>query len=499
MKKIFFTVLLVAIALTVVGCKKDEDNRTVIRYAAWNLGNEADNNIERRMIKAFEEENPDVRIDIIERPKVVDEEGNESDQSWDAFFNAQAAIKKMPDVFQVDSVVKAITNEWITDVTEYASNDEEFNKVPVDIRESAKFGDKIFALPQATFYFGFFINRTVIEQKSPSGAITPEYGITFDDLMAAAKKNAKEPVSGGDGIVGIDGVGNLFQWLPAQYDSSLNWYTFNDNGYNLNSDAFKTAMTTQQAYFGANATTHKEYVLESTSAYYGQTENDFWSPENRYGTGSAFENGKQAIKWEASYNLRNWIAATQDTETTMPGLYGADIDFIGTPSVIIDGEKVQKIPVVIDYIGVGKGTKYPELAYKFAKWMGFGIDGYTKRLDIAEEFPEAGAVNFAPIVQDDDLVNKYFDLYPTLTEFKKIVTSHDSFIIESLHKVVPGYADARWNGKYSEEKTIGKILDEISEGIVNLNDVAANLNTLVNKIYEDANKQLEEALKRYNE
>ena len=51
--------------------------------------------------------------------------------------------------------------------------------------------------------------------------------------------------------------------------------------------------------------------------------------------------------------------------------------------------------------------------------MGFGVDGYLKRLEIAEEFPQAGAVNFAPIVQDETLVDAYFELYPTLVEFKK--------------------------------------------------------------------------------
>lgn len=495
MKKMVYFLLVSMFSLFLVSCGGKKDDKIVLRYAAWNLGEESQNNIERRMIKAFEENNENVRIDIIERPKVVDEEGNETDATWDAFFNAQASIGKMPDVFQVDSVVKSIQNGWVTKVTEQVLADEDFDKMPTDIRESAKYGNDFYALPQAMFYLGYFINRTVIEEKSPTGAIVPTYGITYDNLMEAARKNAKDPQSGGDGIVGIDGVNNIFSWLPAQYDDSLGWFTWNSDGYHLDSEAFQTAMTIQQGFYGTNATNYRDYVLESTGIYYEQTKNEFFNPETRYGQGSAFENGQQAIKWEGSYNLRNWLAATKDPNSNIPGLFGADIDFIGTPSVAVKGNNVHKIPVIIDYIGVGNGTKHPDMAFKFAKWMGYGIEGYEKRLEIAKKNPEAGAVNFAPIVQDEALVNKYFDLYPTLTEFKKIVIGHKDFIIESLGKTVPNYALSRWNAKYNEEKTVGVLLDEIRDGKVNLTDVAANLNELINKSFEDGKKQLEDSIK----
>ena len=96
MKKYLLLIVTLMFAIVLVACNKEKDDRTVIKYAAWNLGSANDNNIERRMIKAYEDENPDVRIDIIERPRIVDGEGNESDATWDAFFNAQAAIQDMP-------------------------------------------------------------------------------------------------------------------------------------------------------------------------------------------------------------------------------------------------------------------------------------------------------------------------------------------------------------------------------------------------------------------
>ncbi|HHT55332.1 MAG TPA: carbohydrate ABC transporter substrate-binding protein [Acholeplasma sp.] len=495
MKKYLLLLVTLMTALVLVACKNGADDKIVIKYAAWNLGSVNDNNIERRMIKAYEEKNPDVRVEIIERPRIVDEEGNESDATWDAFFNAQAAIQDMPDVFQVDNVVKAVQNEWVSDVYEYAKDDVDFNKIPENIRNAALYNDKLFALPQALFYMGYFINRTVINEKSPSGSITPVYGMTYPELMDAAKKNARAPITGGDGVVGIDGMNELALWLSAQQNDTFDWYTYTEGeGYNLDSDEFKNAMIEQQKYFGATYAEHSAYVLESTNVRYQKTGDEFWNPNTRFGDGDKFEIGSQAIKWGGSYNLRNWLGATVDPNTTLPGLFGADIDFIGTPAVEVEGVKYHKIPVVIDYIGVGQGTDHPEIAYDFAKWMGFGVDGYLKRLEIAEEFPQAGAVNFAPIVQDETLVDAYFELYPTLVEFKKIVNNHQDFIIESLAKTVPGFVQSRWEGRYDENRNIAAMLDLIRDGEVNLEDVIGNINDLANQYYLEAKAEFEDKI-----
>ena len=173
-----------------------------ITYAAWNLATPQEYNIERRMINAFMVENPSVTVEVIERPKVVDEEGNEKDVAWDEFFATRASVNEMPDVFQVNQVTKVVSQGWVEDVTELAEADEDFMNVPENIRNTCYLGGKAFSLPQAVFYFGYFINRTAINETG-SGAIIPKYGITYQDLMAAAKKNSKPAVLGGDAINGI--------------------------------------------------------------------------------------------------------------------------------------------------------------------------------------------------------------------------------------------------------------------------------------------------------
>lgn len=478
MKKILLFALLVISLTTIVSCKKVvEEEGVVITYAAWNLGTEEDNNIERRLIAEFMVANPDITVNVIERPKQVDEEGNESDVSWDEFFAAQAAIGKMPDVFMSDSVIKAVMNGWAEDVMNIANADAEYALLSQDIRDAATLNGKLFALPQALYYMGYFINRTVISEAG-AGAIIPTYGISYEDLMAAAQADSKQPVIGGDGIAGIDGVSNLIGWLPAQYDSSIDWFTYGESGFNFDSEAFELAVNEQKKYFGAGASGYSNYVLETQD-----------NTADRYGEGGPFTNGKQSIKWEGSYNLRDWIAGTTNEES---GLYGADIDFIGTPSVTHNSVTNHRIPVVLDYIGIGQGTEYPQEAYEFAKWMGFGSDGYLKRLEIASAHPEAGAVNFAPMINDAAIVESFFELYPTLVEFKKIVTEHEDFIIESLAKTVPGYVAVRWTAPYNAESNMAAVFDMVIAGELSLADaLAAGLNTIANREFNEAKDRLD--------
>ena len=354
MKKFLLVLTMVMVAVLIIGCKKDdEETGTTITYAAWNLGTEEDYNIERRMIDAFMVAYPDITVEVIERPKQVDEDGIESDVSLDEFFAAQAAIGEMPDVFMADSVIKAVTNGWAEDIMTIASADSEFLLLAEDIRNAATMNGKLFALPQALYYMGYFINRTVINEAG-AGAIVPEYGISYEDLMTAAEADAKQPVVGGDGILGIDGVDNLTGWLPAQYDASIDWFTYSESGFHFDSTAFAMAVAEQQKYYGAGASQYASFVYETQE-----------NATDRYGEGDPFTNGKQSINWEGSYNLRDWLAATLD-ETS--GLYGADIDFIGTPSVTYNDVTLNRIPVVLDYLGIGQGTEYPNEAYLRNGW-----------------------------------------------------------------------------------------------------------------------------------
>jgi multiple sugar transport system substrate-binding protein len=452
-----------------------------LRYAGWNLGTVRSNNIERQMLSAYQVDNPHVTIEIIERPVIVDEEtGDETTLSWNEFFATQAAINNLPDVYMIYDLAGFTTQGWTEEVTDLISADAQFNQIPSDIRASAAFSNRYFAVPQSLFYFGFFINRTAINRAGPR-AIMPTYGMTYEQLMLAAQRNSKAPIDGGDGIIGISGLDNLVNWLPAQIDPTLGWFTFNEStGYHLNSPAFATAVNEQLKYYGPGKAAYGSYVLDALDPsryadYFGVSRN-------------VFESGNQSIRFEGSYAMRDWFTRSLDSGDS---LYGADLDFIGTPAwTQSNGTKVNKIPVVVDYLAIGKGTAHREEAYKLAKWMGFSADGYAKRLELAKTNPAQAALNFTPMVQRQDLIDGFFELYPNMTEFKKIVENHQDFILESVGKNVPGYWNSRSNAAFDTivttagqdtPRSIGQAIVDIYTGNLSLADaLQKGLNNVAN-------------------
>jgi len=465
-----------------------------LRYAGWNLGSAEQNNIERQMLAAYEALNPNINIEIIERPFKIDEEtGEEVSASWDEFFATQAAIDQLPDVYMIYNLAGFTAQGWTEEITDLFMADADYASIPADIRASAAFNNRYFAIPQTLFYFGFFINRTAINRVGPR-AVMPTYGMTYEALMEAAQLNSKAPIQGGDGIIGISGLNNLVNWLPAQLDPNLGWFTFNeDTGYHLDSPAFATAVNEQLKYYGPGKATYGSYVLDSLDParyadYFGASQN-------------IFETGNQSIRFEGSYAMRDWHTRSLDANDP---LYGADIDFIGTPSWNVEGVgNVNKIPVVVDYLAVGKGTDHREAAYDLSRWMGFSTEGYAKRLELAAADPVRAALNFTPMIPQEDLVEGFFNLYPNMTEFRKIVEEHQDFILESLGKNVPGYWNSRANAAFDTviidgtetDRTIGQAIDDITAGRLTLADaLQKGLNTIVNEQWITSKEALDNYL-----
>ena len=489
-RKLFTTTGLFVLLLAACGVTENPDQIT-LRYAAWNLGIAANNNIERQMLAEYEKDNPHVNIEIIERLFRIDEEtGAEVALNWEEFFATQAAINSIPDVYTIADLSGFTAQGWTEELTDLFEADEDFLKIPEDIRATASYNDRYFAIPQSIFYFGFFINRTAINRVGPR-AVMPTYGMTYEALMSAAEKNSKAPIQGGDGIIGISGLGDLVNWLPAQLNPELGWFTFNEEtGYHLDSPAFATAVTEQAKYYGAGKAAYGNYVLDSLdparySDYFGASSN-------------IFETGNQSIRFEGSYAMRDWHTRSLDPNDS---LFGADIDFIGTPSWNVEGVgNVNKIPLVVDYLAVGKGTKHREEAYNLSRWMGFSVDGYAKRLELAKADPTRAALNFTPMIPQADLVEEFFALYPNMTEFRKIVENHEDFIFESIGKNVPGYWDSRVEAVFDsvmvegveQNRTVGQVITDIVLGNISLADaLEKKLNDIVNEQWIESKEALD--------
>jgi len=87
-------------------------------------------------------------------------------------------------------------------------------------------------------------------------------------------------------------------------------------------------------------------------------------------------------------------------------------------------------------------------------------------------------LNMTPLQPDSDLLDAFFGIYTTFTEFRKLV-QHDSFIIEP-NKYVPGYIKARWTGVFNASTNLGEVFDRVRNGEMNYADVKTIWNQKAN-------------------
>lgn len=146
----------------------------------------------------------------------------------------------------------------------------------------------------------------------------------------------------------------------------------------------------------------------------------------------------------------------------------------------------------MDFNAISSSTSHPEEAYLLAKWMGFGSEGYAKRLELSKTVEGLSVINFAPLVPNEELMDEFFSLYPGWVEYRKVVESQ-SFIIEPL-KYQVGYNECRYKGVYDSEDTMYTIIAKLLNGTVALADIKAELNRKINEIYQTSYTSFEKAL-----
>jgi ABC-type glycerol-3-phosphate transport system substrate-binding protein len=408
-----------------------------ITYSNWNLGTEADNNLQRQMIKAYTDLHPNVTIQII----AID------GSKWDADLTAHAAKGELPDVFMANNVPLYVQNGWLADVTNLTTNDADWKNIPQSLKDAFSYSGKVLGIPAGLFIMGYFVNTDLYDAANLNA---PEYGISADDFFAVAKKlnDLNKPVLGLDEQFAIEG------WYPSTIDSKLKYYSFDGSKMNYNSTAFKDAV--------AKTTEMIPYTWQGLTA-------DQQKTFKSQGPWELFMNQEVGVRWDASWNFGDWVKNAK-----------FNWDFVGIPG----GNQA----IVFDAMVISKTATNVEAAYDFAKWMTFSSAGYAKYSELAKA---AGSAPNLPIAMDDASL-ALFRTFVDKPGVNKALANLDNSILESLAKVVPGYIQARWEGKpgidigTEKDVTIGWILDNAPSGKFKFEDYSAQLETFANKILADA-------------
>ncbi len=413
-----------------------------IRYANWNLGTEEENNIQRQLVKAYMDANPHVTIEFVD----MSAEGG-----WEVNLTNYAAKGQLPDVFNANNVPLYVKNGWLADLTPFVSEDPDWQKVPQVMKDAVTYGDQILGLPAAQYIMGYFVNKELYDAANLDA---PEYGISPDEFFETAKALTNIP----QGILGLDELEFVLGWYPSTLDNRLKWFSFDGEKMNYNSDAFKQGI--------AKLSELKPYTWQGLT---DEQKANFKS----VGPWELFLNQEVGVRWDASWNIPNYVQNAT-----------FDWDFIGIPG----GNQA----LVLDIMVVSKTASNLEEAYKFAKWMTFSSEAYAKEAELARA---TGSAPKLPVAMDEASM----ELYKSFVDKPGVNAALDNLensLIESLAKIVPGYINARWEGKpgidIGEDKDVNMwyMFNFAPEGRFKYEDYAAKLEEFANKILADARAEL---------
>lgn len=409
-----------------------------LRYANWNLGTEEENNIQRQMITAYTEANPHVTIEFVD----MSAEGG-----WDAVLTSYAAKGELPDVFMANNVPLYVQNDWLADLTPFVQDDPAWPNVPQVLRDSVTYNDTVLGLPAAQFIMGYFVNQDLYEAANLDA---PEYGFTVEEFTDAVTSlhNVAQ------GVLGLDEMEFMMGWYANSQNPDLRWFSYDGSQMNYNDPDFKAAV--------AFAGEMKPYTWQGLS---DEQKANFKST----GPWELFLNQEVGMRWDASWAVPDYVKNAT-----------FEWDFIGVPG----GNQA----LVMDVMVVSKTTAHLEEAYKFARWMTFSPEAYAKEAELAGAM---GSAPKMPVSVDDASLELYLGFFDK-PGIRAALDNLDNSMVESLAKVVPGYINARWEGKpgidIGEDKDVNMwfMFNFANEGRYKYEDYSAQLEEFANQILADA-------------
>ena len=442
--KLIAVAFVVALVFSAFGLSTPARAATTIRYANWNVGTAEENNLQRQLVAVYMKANPDVTVEFVD----MSGEGR-----WDEKLTNYAAKGQLPDVFMADNMPYYVKNGWAADLTAMVAEDPDWKDVPDVLKKAVSYSGAVLGLPTAQFVMGYYVNTDLFEAANLDA---PEYGVSVEDFFAAttALTNVQK------NVLGLDEMEFILGWYPSTQDSKLGWFSFDGEKMNYNSAAFKAGI--------AKASEVKPHTWQ------GLTEDQIKTFKSK-GPWELFLNQECGVRWDGG-----WAVPAYAQNATF------NWDFIGIPG--------GKQALVADILVVSKTAADPKAAYEFAKWMSFSKAGYMMEAELAKT---AKAVpNRMPVSVSPETIDLYLSFVGEKPGLRKAFENLNNSLVESLAKIVPGYINARWEGKpgidIGNDKDVNMwyMFNFSTAGTFKYEDYAAKLEQFANKILADARAEL---------
>lgn len=437
--KLMITALLLAMTVSLA----EAGEPITLRYANWNLGTVEENNLQRQLVAAYMAMNPHVTIEIVDM----------AGARWDEMLTTLAARGALPDVFMADNTPLYIKNGWAADLTELVQGDPDWQDVPQVLRDAVTYDGRVMGLPSAQFVMGYFVNKELFE-----AAILdpPTYGVSVADFFAAV--TALTDVR--RGVLGLCEMEFIMGWYPSTQDPRLWWFSFDGERMNYNSPAFKAGV----AKTGEMRPHTWQGLTDELRANFKST-----------GPWELFLNQEVGVRWDGGWAVPHY---TQNA--------AFDWDFMGIPG----GNQA----MVADLLVVSKTAANLEAAFDFARWMSFARDGYFKEATLAKE--QGLTMSRMPVSVTAETIDLYMGTVGDRPGLRQALENLDRSLLESLAKIVPGYINARWEGRpgidIGEHRDVNMwfMFHHANEGWFKLEDYAARLEEFANRILAEARAAL---------
>lgn len=464
---ILSVVLVLAAVLTVcAACQTKYD----LSYAAWNLGTETAPSIERKMVKAFEDKY-NVKIEIKEVGT-----GN----NYEPSINGMIIRDEAPDVFMINNTNYVLKGQHGLDITELAAADADWANIPATLEQPAHYKNGIYAVPFAMNLQGYFINVDLLED---NGLIPKDGNYNWDWFKNAISTLKTAKLESGESVIGLNSEESVYQWYPSALNKNYDHFTWDGSQYHLDSPEFLAGMDEAKNIYNQ----HLSFESLDETTFKANF-------EGISGAVDLWNKGRLGIRWGETYEMPNMLEETK-------GAF--EIKFIGIPYVGVsdqypDARTENFVTVVPDYISIYKGTKNPDLAYQFAKWMTFSPEGITKRIELDKD---SGTTNSLPVTTNVQTLEKYFNVFTAVDGVEQMYAKLSDSITECM-KIVPGFTRVRYEEKTGYSVTdadgnsipnanMGEFFDACRQGRFSYAEKASEVNALANKQYADAVKTYE--------
>jgi len=428
---------------------------TTVTIAHWGIGTEEENNLLRRRITMFNETHDTIQIAIVQH------EGN-----WEEWLVTKAAAGEFPDVMTINNVSDYVLKDYIGDISSVI--DEEWDDIPSALRDAVTYGEKIYAIPSAYHYMGYYANLDLLGDVS--NATFNDFTYTADEFFTAIEALKDINVSDGTGTIGISNANDIVNWYPSVLDTNeeIMHFVWNGSSFDYNGDPMKDTIA-------------KAAALQTGKYAFGAYSADKATPEtpseretifaNNW-DGAVFRNNQMGFVYDASWSNSGF-------ENDIDGLF--DYDFVGVP----DG----KVIGVSDFFGVSKSAVDKEAAYIVAKYLTFGEQGITDAFDIITDAKtnedKTLSMPGLPINETAAIITLWFNTIPQpgfKLAYEKAAAGDVQVLIEG-NKYIPGFSIARFsydtgidalitrpNNSPGSTLSIGDFIYDASLGKINYSD-----------------------------